>query len=261
MLDQGQFPDLRLLIEPTSSLLEQIAERDREASQSLKAFELIPEFPLMIVGMHERIEEVRRQADANPLLKERVEVVLTCLDIRAAEFLKLVSNLELQNTFITILQQLKRIAWQEYVGLAVPAELVQAEGSESLAMEQAIFERGQYWVTKGYKHIANAGITPFALESGSRGISTLEEREAVSGRRAVVDSFLFSCNQDANLRVKLIRKHIWSAVRHTNPRQFQYWQSSNERGMTAQNDQDFRRILSMPPTEFVALLKRMKLIC
>lgn len=78
-------------------------------------------------------------------------------------------------------------------------------------------------------------------------------------RAAMVDDFLQRCNQEPDLPERLIRKHIWSAVGHSGPRQFQYWQAGDDKA-TAEDQRNFGRILAMPPADFVALLKRMNLI-
>jgi hypothetical protein len=72
-------------------------------------------------------------------------------------------------------------------------------------------------------------------------------------RSAAVDRFLQNCSEETTL--KPYRKYIWQAAGHTRPRQFQFWQASNPKA-TAQDDQNFRRILAMRPTDFEALLKR-----
>jgi hypothetical protein len=94
-----------------------------------------------------------------------------------------------------------------------------------------------------------------------------ESKRAVNGtngtgedRRAVVDGFLLQCKQETPL--KATRTHIWRAVGHTRPRQFQYWQAGQgrlpgtSRGATEEDDRNFRRILAMEPEDFVALLKK-----
>jgi hypothetical protein len=75
-------------------------------------------------------------------------------------------------------------------------------------------------------------------------------------RSALVEDFLLRCNQEPDLPEKLLKKHIWSAVGHSGPRHFQYWQASDDKA-TAEDQRNFGRILAMPPADFVALLKKM----
>ncbi len=262
VLNVGQAPDFRLILEPNPILLELITERDRQAFQAIQQLELVPGFSDVIAGMHGKIEELRLQSvgkGSPPTHEERAFLILGLLDIRAGELLKLVSNLRAQNAFINTVQQLRRVAWQEYVGLAGPSELVQPEGIESSATEKAIFDRGQYWVTEGYKRLANAGIEQPAPENIGREIPADEAMKDSSDRRARVNSFLIQCNQEPDLPRAIERTHIWRAARHTRSRQFEYWQSNHEK-TSKQNEVDFSRLVNMDPPDFVRLLRKMKLI-
>ena len=78
-----------------------------------------------------------------------------------------------------------------------------------------------------------------------------------NGTRAAVDAFILKCKTELSVRVN--RKHIWRAVGHTTARQFQFWQASDPKA-TAQDTQNFRRILAMNPTDFEALLKKKGII-
>ena len=73
------------------------------------------------------------------------------------------------------------------------------------------------------------------------------------GKREMVDAFILRCKKGLSVRVS--RKSIWRAVGHTTARQFQFWQASHRKA-TAQDDQNFQRILAMNPTEFEAVLKK-----
>jgi hypothetical protein len=90
---------------------------------------------------------------------------------------------------------------------------------------------------------------------------TVEDIEAALNegrRREAVDAFIAKCNRETPLRVT--KTHIWRAAGHAKPRQFQYWQAGQDRlpgasrGATESDDRNFRRIISLAPTEFVALL-------
>jgi hypothetical protein len=70
----------------------------------------------------------------------------------------------------------------------------------------------------------------------------------------MVDDFLVQCNRESALGFKVIRKHIWRAAGHAHARQFQYWQAGSDKA-TDEDHRTFRRILCMPPSEFIALLK------
>ena len=74
-------------------------------------------------------------------------------------------------------------------------------------------------------------------------------------RRAAVEAFLGQCNKLLDAGSKVVKKHLWQAAGHTDRRQFQYWQSGSEEA-TAEDDRNFRRILSMSPADFLAFLKK-----
>ncbi len=74
--------------------------------------------------------------------------------------------------------------------------------------------------------------------------------------RAMVDAFLKRVVRESGLAIK--RVHIWKQV-HQRPRQFQYWQASDPKA-TAEDDRNFRRILSMSTMKFVGTLKKLNLI-
>jgi hypothetical protein len=90
-------------------------------------------------------------------------------------------------------------------------------------------------------------------------ISTAElpvQRAAQRGdRRAAVEAFLVECNKLLDAGSKVVKRHLWQAAGHTDRRQFQYWQSGSEEA-TAEDDRNFRRILSMSPADFLALLQK-----
>lgn len=85
------------------------------------------------------------------------------------------------------------------------------------------------------------------------------KRDQKSTRSIIVDDFLRRCNQEPGLGEKIGRKHIWGAVGHSAPRQFQYWQS-NDPNATAEDEKNFGRILAMQPADFVADLKKRNLL-
>jgi hypothetical protein len=74
-------------------------------------------------------------------------------------------------------------------------------------------------------------------------------------RRKMVDDFLVQCNQESHMGLKVTRRHLQLVVGHKQPRQFQYWQESSNKA-TEEDDRSFRRILKMPPAEFIELLNK-----
>jgi hypothetical protein len=151
-----------------------------------------------------------------------------------------------------VLGSLERAAWQEYTGW--PIEVARPASAESEADIETIHARVQQWTKDGYKRLVSRGDRPTRTDS----------RPAVSVTngggahpRAAVDAFILKCNQEISLKVN--RRHVWLAVGHTAARQFQFWQASDPKA-TAQDDQNFRRILAMSPADFEALLKKKGII-
>ena len=86
-----------------------------------------------------------------------------------------------------------------------------------------------------------------------------EDVQKSNRRGAAVDAFLLECNRRLAAGSNVRRKHIWLAAGHANARQFQYWQRGSDKA-TEEDARNFRRILSMPPGEFLALLKKKSIL-
>lgn len=69
----------------------------------------------------------------------------------------------------------------------------------------------------------------------------------------LVDNFIQLCLDETT------RKHIWRAAGYTQRSDFDRWQAADSR-TTEAADRSFRRILTMPPRDFIALLKKQRLI-
>jgi hypothetical protein len=77
--------------------------------------------------------------------------------------------------------------------------------------------------------------------------------DSEENRRSIVDNFLKECSKIAGS--KIMRKHIWMALGHKTARQFEYWQCVSHKATQA-DQTNFNRILSMNPSDFVALVLR-----
>jgi hypothetical protein len=78
---------------------------------------------------------------------------------------------------------------------------------------------------------------------------------SVDGRQQV-ERFIQKCRATDP---RISRKHIWQAVGHKQPKQFQRWQRGDDK-TTAADKRNFSRILSMAPSKFIELLKSMKIL-
>ena len=81
------------------------------------------------------------------------------------------------------------------------------------------------------------------------------EPQGEADRSAIVDKFLHECNAETNGGFKVIRRHLWLAAGHARARQFELWQQGSDKA-TGNDDKSFRRILGMPPADFIALLAK-----
>lgn len=82
--------------------------------------------------------------------------------------------------------------------------------------------------------------------------------DSSAGRRCAIDAFLNACNHEGPPR-KLLRSDIWKAAGYKDARSFEYWQGMKDRA-TRSSDENIRRILAMPATKFLALLRKKGLI-
>lgn len=96
-----------------------------------------------------------------------------------------------------------------------------------------------------------------SLKAESNSNDRTASGDSGGNRRAAVEAFILKCQQETSLKVS--RTHIWKAAGHSTARQFQFWQASDPKA-TAQDDQNFRRILAMKPTDFIALLRKKGII-
>jgi hypothetical protein len=107
------------------------------------------------------------------------------------------------------------------------------------------------------KTVEGVGDVPLAQNEEAISTTELPVRRAAQerDRRAAVEAFLLDCNKLSERGSKVARKHIWQAAGHRHSRQFEYWQSGSEEA-TEEDDRNFRRLLSMSPADFLALLQK-----
>jgi hypothetical protein len=116
-------------------------------------------------------------------------------------------------------------------------------------LQNLLHARIHDWESKGTEKSAEVGVPSFD--------KTEAQPQSPPERRALVNAFILQCKQVTSL--KATRTLIWRAAGHSTARQFEFWQASDQKA-TAQDDQNFRRILAMSPTDFEVLLKKKSLI-
>jgi hypothetical protein len=128
------------------------------------------------------------------------------------------------------------------------AILLQLQERFRTQLQNLLQARTHHWENRGGDKSPQVNVQP---------LDTTKAQENPPDRPALIDAFILKCRKETSL--KATRTQIWRAVGHKTPRQFQYWQASDPKA-TAQDDQNFRRILAMEPTDFVELLKKLGIV-
>jgi hypothetical protein len=89
--------------------------------------------------------------------------------------------------------------------------------------------------------------------AGGLAPASLWDGEDASGNKAIVNDFICTCFRETG--VKVTRTMIWRAAGYRNRTEFERWQASHPKATPTAN-QNFRRLLSMAPTEFIAILTK-----
>ena len=87
------------------------------------------------------------------------------------------------------------------------------------------------------------------------GSSPLAPVSTPQSRPDRVDDFLERCNREHLGPRPLVRKNLWMLAGHRTPRQFQYWQRSDQKASLADKN-NFERILEMTPRDFINAVVR-----
>jgi hypothetical protein len=146
-------------------LAELIDQFDPEEQASIKAaevhvaaalsvFESNPDFASAQVWMRDRMSRLASALTAEGHdygSSARRKFALSCYNIRAAAFCRLIATLEDQNAFITMLDVFGGSAWREFVG-GIPTEV--RPGSPSIAND--ISRRKRWWTRWGYQRLAKS---------------------------------------------------------------------------------------------------------
>jgi hypothetical protein len=134
---------------------------------AIKMFESLPEFPRSQVWMRDRQAKLAAPAatdeSGRPMIEARKRFALAHYNIRAAAFYQLVSTIELQNAFMTLLDYLEDMAWQDFIGER-PLEV--RNGAPSIA--PGIVRRKRWWIRQGYKRLEALRRAQQVLKTGKR---------------------------------------------------------------------------------------------
>jgi len=92
----------------------------------IKLFKAQPGFPSAQVWMRDRMNRWTQQAPLESRAfgsKARSRLVLSMYNIRAAAFFRQVTNIETQDAFMDLLDELRHVAWFEFSGIGTPTEI------------------------------------------------------------------------------------------------------------------------------------------
>jgi len=125
-------------------------------------FESLPGFAAAMVRLYEALRTVNQRDLRNPAKSQEERFASTCraFDAHAAAYLELVSDMETQKAFVTVLEDLIEWAWVEYAGCSI-APFVRSGNPDV----ETVLERYLYWKNEGYRKLAEltaAGIRPSA---------------------------------------------------------------------------------------------------
>jgi hypothetical protein len=124
----------------------------RAAVEAAEMFVSLPEYSGIQVWMQDRLNKLAAAATNECSLfgsKACARVALSRYNIKAAAFRRLVSDIKLQNAFMTLLNHWEDVAWSEFTGIGTPKEI--RSGAPSIA--PGLARRKRWWIRQGYKQL------------------------------------------------------------------------------------------------------------
>src|SRR5580700_10135526 len=159
-----------------------------------------PDFPAAQVRILERTKELQAGLTEGQIrwyTPDRMEAVLRLLDIRAAAYLQLVTDMESQEAFMTVLSELCRHAWLEFTGH--PIEVLQPlPGDRQLNI---LNERVGHWLGEGYKRLMPSATGPGLGEDAATASFGRHDRAPQGGQLAASTDD----GQDERLTLQILR--------------------------------------------------------
>jgi hypothetical protein len=136
----------------TEGVMEYSSQFSAEAGEAAEMFVSLPDFPRIQVWMQDRLNKLAAVATEECShfgSKACARVALSRYNIKAAAFKRLVSTIELQNAFMTLLNYWEHVAWNDFTGIGTPKEI--RSGAPSIA--PGLARRKRWWIRQGYKQI------------------------------------------------------------------------------------------------------------
>jgi hypothetical protein len=146
------------MISPELQAKERLRKEKALAAKAL--FKQHPKFPatwVQIVDAEKQIINSISSAARERLSEPRLEHLIELFDLRSECLLQLVDNIQLQEAFEILVDDLARQAWWELSALPVNGLQPIAPFSTphpSQIKQDKIFERAHHWTTEGYRRLA-----------------------------------------------------------------------------------------------------------
>lgn len=147
-------------------------------ADAIKPFEAQPGFSTAQVWMRDRMNRLAQQAPVESSAfgsKARSRLVLSMYNIRAAAFFRLITNIETQNNFLALLDELPHVAWLEFTGIGTPSEI--RDGAPSI--DEGLARRKRWWIRRGYARLATLAATSRNSEIQSDGLKIDDDATAI----------------------------------------------------------------------------------
>jgi hypothetical protein len=216
--------------------------------EAVRLFESHAGFARAQVRMRDRMEEGEKNLTAGERTffhKDRMEYLIGRLDVRAETFLELVSDIQTQNAFITILWYSDREVWREFTGNnGDPHEVIRPASAEAQSLWESVHARVQRWIDKGYRHLAHQQPEEVLTEE-SPPVTGPNFGKNGPARRAAVDAYLEEVFKKTNKRI--IRKDFWMAASYKARTEFERWERDDPKYPNQSADKAFTRVLTQKP--------------
>lgn len=120
--------------------------------RALSVLKMHPRFPDVQVQIGQRLKDEAPSDEAGPDGTDiRLKWVLRRVDVKAEEYLSLVTDTTSQEAFSTVLVWIEREGWREYSGF--PIERLRPGHPQTEAAASWIHHRADKWVLEGYKRL------------------------------------------------------------------------------------------------------------
>jgi hypothetical protein len=167
---------------------------------------------------------------------------------------------QIQDRLWELIREAEDLWWNPEIALkGWDAFVRHGDGSVSTVQETLLPSDSAPDVSVDARHKAGAHdadvVAP--VEEIARAQPVVETTNAVGeDRRAMTNAFIEACLRETGVRVT--RTMIWRSLGYKYRSEFERWESNHPRA-TKKSAENFARVLSMPPRDFIGLLKKRSL--